>query len=138
MVAVHMQLLYKLDEVAILQLKSFMTHVGRNHERLGKNIMTEVIQPTITDNTFTEFFLYKTPTGSVKIEVFLRDETIWLTQARIAELFGVNWPAVTKHLQNIYSEGELDKNSTCSKMEHVQNEGSRPVTREIEFTPIGI
>lgn len=66
------------------------------------------------------------------MEVFLRDETIWLTQARIAELFGVLRPAVTKHLQNIYSEGELNKNSTCSKMEHVQNEGNRTIKREVE------
>jgi hypothetical protein len=87
----------------------------------------------IPNNSFTEFLLYTTSNGKVKVEIFLRDENIWLTQARIAELFGVNRPAVTKHLQNIYFEGELDKNSTCSKMEHVQNEGNRTVTREIEY-----
>ncbi|OGT38286.1 MAG: cell filamentation protein Fic [Gammaproteobacteria bacterium RIFCSPHIGHO2_12_FULL_38_14] len=95
--------------------------------------MTEVIQSIITDNNFTEFFFYKTPNGSVKVEVFLRDETIWLTQAKIGELFGVDRTAVTKHLRNIYSEGELDKKRTCAKMAHVQNEGSRAVTREIEY-----
>jgi hypothetical protein len=98
-----------------------------------ENLMTKINQDVVTDNRFTELLLYKTANGNVKVEVFLHDETIWLTQARIAELFGVRRPAVTKHLQNIYSEGELEKNSTCSKMEHVQNEGNRAVTREIEY-----
>ena len=77
--------------------------------------MKEKKQNIVIDSHFTELLLYTTPNGKVKMEVFLRDETIWLTQARIAELFGVLRPAVTKHLQNIYSEGELNKNSTCSK-----------------------
>ena len=87
----------------------------------------------IPNNSFTEFLLYTTSNGKVKVEIFLRDENIWLTQAKIAELFGINRPAVTKHLQNIYFEDELDKNATCSKMEHVQNEGNRAVTRAIEY-----
>lgn len=94
--------------------------------------MKEKKQNIVADNHFSELLLYTTPNGKVKMEVFLRDETIWLTQARIAELFGVLRPAVTKHLLNIYSEGELNKNSTCSKMEHVQNEGNRTIKREVE------
>jgi len=90
-------------------------------------------QNIVTDNIFTELLLYKTPNGNVKVEVFLRDETIWLTQARIGELFGINRTVVTKHLQNIYSEEELDKNSTSAKIARVQNEGNRAVTREIEY-----
>jgi hypothetical protein len=69
----------------------------------------------------------------VKVEIFLRDENIWLTQARIAELFGVERSVVTKHLQNIFQEGELDKNSTCAKIAQVQKEGNREVSREIEY-----
>ena len=74
----------------------------------------------IPNNSFTEFLLYTTSNGKVKVEIFLRDENIWLTQARIGELFGVDRTAVTKHLQNIYSEGELYKNRTCAKMARVQ------------------
>jgi hypothetical protein len=87
----------------------------------------------IPNNSFTEFLLYTTPNGKVKVEVFLRDENIWLTQARIGELFGVDRTVVTKHLQNIYSDGELSKNSTSAKIARVQTEGKRQITREVEF-----
>ena len=79
----------------------------------------------VKQNTFTEFLLYTTPNGKVKVEIFLHNENIWLTQAKIAELFGVERSVVTKHLQNIFQEGELDKNSTCAKTAQVQTEGSR-------------
>ena len=84
-------------------------------------------------NTFTEFLLYTTPNGKVKVEIFLRNETVWLTQAKIAMLFGVERSVVTKHLQNIFQEGELDKNSTCAKIAQVQTDGQRQVTRNVEF-----
>ena len=80
-------------------------------------------------NGFTEFLLYTTPNGKVKVEIFLRDENVWLTQAKIAELFDVDRSVVTKHLQNIFSEGELDRDSTCAKIAQVQKEGQREVTR---------
>ena len=54
------------------------------------------------NNSFTEFLLYKTPDKKVKVEVFLRNENIWLTQDKIAQLFGVQRPAITKHLKNIF------------------------------------
>ena len=84
-------------------------------------------------NTFTEFLLYTAPSGKVKVEIFLRDENLWLTQAKIAELFDVERSVITKHLQNIFQEGELDKNSTCAKIAQVQAEGQRQVTRNLEF-----
>ncbi len=87
----------------------------------------------IKQNGFTEFLLYTTPNGKVKVEIFLHNENIWLTQARIAELFGVDRSVVTKHLQNIFKEGELDKKSTSVKIAQVQNEGQRQVTRDVEF-----
>lgn len=87
----------------------------------------------ISNNSFTEFLLYTTPNGKVKVEIFLRNENIWLTQAKIAELFGTERSVVTKHLQNIFQEGELDKNLTCAKIAQVQNEGQRQVSRDIEF-----
>ena len=84
-------------------------------------------------NTFTELLLYTAPSGKVEVEIFLRDENLWLTQAKIAELFGVERSVVTKHLQNIFHEGELDKNSTCAKIAQVQVEGQRQVARNMEF-----
>jgi hypothetical protein len=88
---------------------------------------------TVKQNAFTEFLLYTTPNGKVKVEIFLRDETVWLTQAKIAELFGVDRSVATKHLQNIFQEGELDKNLTCAKIAQVQTEGQRQVSRNVEF-----
>ena len=66
------------------------------------------------------------------IEIKYQDGTLWLTQKMIAKLFDVNIPAISKHLQNIYESEELDKSSTISKMEIVQHEGSREVTRAID------
>ncbi len=82
---------------------------------------------------FNEILLYTTPNGQVKVEMYLQDETIWLTQQKIADLFGVDRSVVTKHLQNIYETGELQKDATCAKFAQVQQEGSRSVTRQIEF-----
>src|SRR3990170_6523281 len=69
-------------------------------------------------NTFTEFLLYTTPNGKVKVEIFLRDENLWLTQKRMADLFGVGIPAVNKHLKNIFESGELKEDSVSSILEH--------------------
>jgi len=88
---------------------------------------------TVTNNSFTEFLLYTTPSGKVQLEIFLRDENIWLTQAKIAELFDIDRSVVTKHLQNIYDHRELSKEATCAKIAQVQIEGKREVSREIEF-----
>ncbi|MDP2862760.1 MAG: virulence RhuM family protein [Desulfobacterales bacterium] len=90
-------------------------------------------QQIIPQSSFTEFLLYTTPNGKVKVEIFLRDENVWLTQAKIAELFDVDRSVVTKHLQNIFFVGELDKDSTCAKIAQVQKEGQREVTRNVEF-----
>jgi hypothetical protein len=95
--------------------------------------MAKKKQQIVPNNSFTEFLLYTTPHGKVKVEIFLRDENVWLTQAKIAELFGVDRSVVTKHLQNIYSDGELHKEATCAKVAQVQNEGNRQVARDVEF-----
>ena len=81
----------------------------------------------------SEIILYKTEDGSIKIDTILQNETIWLTQSAMAELFDVNVPAISKHLSNIYEEGELIREATVSKMETVQNEGGRQVTRNKDF-----
>jgi len=84
-------------------------------------------------NFFKEMLIYATPDEKIKVEVFLRNENIWLTQARIAALFGVDRTVITKHLQNIYETGELNKESTCANFAQVQSEGERQVTRDVEF-----
>lgn len=80
-------------------------------------------------NTFTEFLLYTTPNGNVKVEIFLRDENIWLTQDKIALLFGVQRPAITKHLKNIFESGELHKNSVSSILELTADDGKTYKTK---------
>jgi hypothetical protein len=81
----------------------------------------------------TDFLLYTSPKGDVKVEVILNNETVWLAQKSIAQLFGVNVPAISKHLDNIYETGELNKEATVSILETVQTEGSREVKRNIEY-----
>ena len=73
---------------------------------------------TPQENSFTEILLYNTPNGSVKVEIYLQNETVWLTQQKIADLFGVQRPAVTKHLKNIFDSGELQEDSVSSILEH--------------------
>jgi hypothetical protein len=81
----------------------------------------------------SQIILYTTPEGDIKVDTILQNETIWLTQNAMAELFGVNVPAISKHLKNIFEEGELQRESTLSKMETVQNEGGRQITRNKDF-----
>jgi hypothetical protein len=80
-----------------------------------------------------EIIFYNTPKGDVKIEVIFNDETFWLTQKRIAELFGVESNTVTYHLKEIFKTSELEENSTTRKIRVVQKEGNRDVSREIDF-----
>ena len=74
-----------------------------------------------------EIILYQ-PDEAVKLEVRLEDETVWLTQEQIADLFGTKRPAITKHLNNIYKSRELDIDSTCSILEHMGNDGKQRYT----------
>lgn len=80
-----------------------------------------------------ELILYQTPAGSVRIEVLYQTETFWLSQKQIAELFGVELPTISYHLKEIYASGELEPQATLRKIRRVQREGSRDVSREIEF-----
>ena len=84
-------------------------------------------------NNALQFLIYNTPDESVSVNAVVKDETIWLTQKAMAELFDVQTPAINKHLANIFDEGELEPSSTISKMEIVQTEGNRAVKRNMEF-----
>ena len=80
-----------------------------------------------------QFLMYTSVDEDVSVNAVIKDETIWLSQKAMAELFGVNIPAISKHLQKIYLEHELSPDATISKMEIVQKEGSRSVKRSIDY-----
>ena len=81
-------------------------------------------------NTELQFLLYDDPAEKGNINVVVKDDTIWATQKTIAELYEVQTPAISKHLKNIYEEGELEESSTISKMEIVVNRGFRGAVKE--------
>ena len=76
--------------------------------------------------------------GEIELKVSIDNETIWLTQKQIAEVFDVNVPAISKHIKNIYKDNELDEFSTVSKMEIVQKEGTREVARIVDHYSLDI
>ncbi|MEA1877315.1 MAG: virulence RhuM family protein [Bacteroidota bacterium] len=81
----------------------------------------------------SDFLLYTGNDGKINIEVFLEDESVWLTQKAMSKLFSVNTPAISKHIANIYETGEVEQTSTVSILESVQKEGSRQVKRKLEY-----
>ena len=82
-----------------------------------------------TRDELTEFLLYSTPDGNVKVEIFFHNENIWLTQKRLAELFGVNVPAISKHLKNIFASGELAEHSVISILETTAEDSKKYKTK---------
>ena len=83
------------------------------------------------DNNQGEIVIYQSENGDTKIDVRFVDETVWLTQQQMAELFQSSRTNIVEHIQHIYEEGELDEESTCRKFRQVRMEGLRQVTREI-------
>ena len=81
----------------------------------------------------TEFLLYTTPSSDVRVEIFMHDESVWLPQKRMAELFGVDISTINEHLKNIYKTHELEEKATIGKFPIVQLEGKREVKREVNF-----
>ena len=71
----------------------------------------------------SQIVIYKTADGQAKVNVHFRDETAWLTQKLMAELFGVDRSVITKHLKNVFESGELLENSVCAKFAHTANDG---------------
>ena len=78
----------------------------------------------------TPFIIYKALNNDIKVDVLIQDETLWLNQKQIGELFVVDRSVITKHIKNILDEEELDS-STCAKIAQVQKEGSREVKRRL-------
>jgi hypothetical protein len=84
-------------------------------------------------DNYGEIIIYQTEDGLTNIEVKIQDETVWLTQQQMADLFQTSRTNVVEHIKHIYDEGELDEKSTCRKFRQVRKEGSRDVSREIPF-----
>lgn len=82
------------------------------------------------DNNQGEIVIYQTDDGDTKIDVRFVDETVWLTQAQLCELYQTSKSNVSEHIKNIFEESDLEENSTVRKFRTVQNEGERIVTRE--------
>ena len=76
-------------------------------------------------NPLSDIIMYKRENGEVNIEILVQDETLWLTQERMAQLFGVDRTVVTKHLGNIFKSGELEKDSVCAKIAHTATDGKK-------------
>ena len=82
---------------------------------------------------YGEILIYQSDDGLTNVEVKIQDETVWLTQQQMAELFQTSRTNVVEHIKHIYDEGELDELSTCRKFRQVRKEGQREVAREIPF-----
>lgn len=87
------------------------------------------MESKMAKNNNHNFLLYKAPNGDVEITVFLQDETVWLTQKALAELFGVDRTVVTKHLKNIFTTNELDEKAVCVKIAHTASDGKKYATK---------
>lgn len=81
----------------------------------------------------SHIIMYQTESGKTNIEVRLQDETVWLTQKLMAELFQTTPQNITMHLNNIFSDGELDESATCKEFLQVQTEGNRKIERSLKF-----
>ena len=84
-------------------------------------------------NHSSEILLYQTTDGETKIDVRLEDETVWLNQNQLQELFQTDRTSIVKHIRNIYDSGELSEQATCAKIAQVQQEGNRTVNRNITY-----
>ncbi|MCC5814372.1 MAG: virulence RhuM family protein [Leptospira sp.] len=80
----------------------------------------------------SQFLLYQNPSGDIQIDVRLEDETVWLTQAQICELFQKSKSTISEHIKNVFEEGELEPRATVRNFRTVQKEGVRQVERDLE------
>ncbi len=86
----------------------------------------------------SEVLLYVSQSGDVKVDVLLQDETVWLTQKAMQELFERDKRTISEHIINVYEEGELDRGATVRKFRTVQTEGKREVTRELDYYNLNV
>ena len=113
-------------------------HLNARKQLIHKETVSigTLTQTLVHPHSFTEFLLYTTPNGKVKVEIYLRDENLWLTQEKIADLFGVQRPAIRKHLKNIFESGELHENSVSSILEHTAGDGKQYLPKHYNLDAI--
>ena len=85
------------------------------------------------ENNESKFLIYSNPNGEIRVDVFVQDETVWLTQKSLAGLFDTSTQNITTHLKNIYEAAELQEDATCKEFLQVQTEGRREVSRNTKF-----
>lgn len=106
--------------------------IAPNNKTVSESVQKSVIIKELEPNDEKTVVIYTISDGMVTAKVFFANETFWMTQKTMAELFGVKIPAISKHLKNIYISGELNEEATISKLETVQAEGARQITRTID------
>ncbi len=114
-------------------LKSFVFYKKRKSKTLGYREKNERKDMKWQMDNYGEILIYQSDDGLTNIEVKIQDETVWLTQQQMADLFQTSRTNVVEHIKHIYDEGELDENSTCRKFRQVRKEGNRDVAREMPF-----
>jgi hypothetical protein len=87
--------------------------------------LNKITKKLTTKDKLTKFWLYSSPNGEIKVEVFFHNENVWLTQKRMAELFDIQVPGINKHLKNIFESGELNENSVVSILETTASDGKK-------------
>jgi hypothetical protein len=107
--------------------------VGLTQDEMGYAVSVAMRPQVEQGHTEEKIILYHTSDGKVTVNVRFENDTFWMTQKSISQLFDVQIPAIAKHLKNIYEEEELDRELTISKMEIVQTEGGRKVMRSMDF-----
>lgn len=101
------------------------------HLYLIHNLINDLLMEK--DQMLSNFILYTAPSGEVKFEVYVRDETVWLTQKQMSKIFDCSVDNIALHLRNIYLEGELEQKATSEDFSVVQMEGARKVKRKIDY-----
>ena len=115
---------------AIASRRNDVPHTGQKREKMEQN--NTIVQNGPITTTGGEIILYQ-PDSSIRLEVRMQEETVWLTQTQMAMLFGVNRTVVVKHIGNIFRSKELEEPSTCAKIAQLQLEGNRQVVREVKY-----
>ena len=129
---------FNINHCDISLLAKFIKYNLKQKFALSDNTLAFVIkfkrlEVKMTENKTGEIIIYQADDGQTKIDVRFEEETLWLTQQQMAELFHSSRTNVVEHIRHIYAEGELDESSTCRKFRQVQKEGVRNINRELPF-----
>lgn len=136
--AVYATLIYgnpqQMSEKKLMKNKTSFNQTNDEEYQIEAKLKnTRSLNDELEQNKQKHVILYTASDGKVTVDVFFAQDNFWLTQKTMAELFGVQTPAISKHLKNIYASKELNQESTISKMETVQIEGQREIKREVEL-----